>query len=214
MPIHLGQYLLGSWLLAAAGSSYGQSVVASLPPISAARLICWQESRPLTWSDFQAKKFPKSARSNPALIGALSATTSYLTPNTAATNGPAYLVYAIFIPDSSWVNTKRIRTAAERAATLAHEQIHFDLSELTARKLRQRLAQGMRAGENLDGPIVRQDVGRIQEEENTLNDAFDQQVVHVGGHRFEAPVLKRWQQRIAQELRALAAYKSTAAMCP
>ena len=214
MPIHLGRYLLGSWLLAAAGSSYGQAVVAPLPPISAARLICWQESRPLTWADFQAKEFPKSARSNPALIGALSATTSYLTPNTAATNGPAYLVYAIFIPDSSWVNTKRIRTAAERAATLAHEQIHFDLSELTARKLRQRLAQGTRAGENLDGPIVRQDVGRIQAEENTLNDAFDQQVVRVGGHRFEAPVLKRWQQRIAQELRTLAAYKSTAAMCP
>ena len=214
MSFNTWKYLLSFWLLGATSGSYGQAAVAPAASSGSAHKICWQEGRLLTLADFRAKNFPKSAPFNPNSMGALSATSSYFTPVITASNAHVYLVYAIFIPDSSWVNTKRVRTAAERAETLAHEQIHFDLSELTARKLRQRIAQGIEAGEDLDGPYVSQDIARIQQEEKSLNDEFDQETVHTGGRGREAPVHKRWQQRIRRELAARAAYKSTAATCP
>ncbi|RZL02283.1 MAG: hypothetical protein EOO62_22790, partial [Hymenobacter sp.] len=120
------KYLLSVWLLGAASGSYGQTGAAQAASSGSAHKICWQEGRLLTLADFQAKDFPKSAPFNPSSMGALSATSSYFTPVITASNAHIYLVYAIFIPDSSWVNTKRVRTAAERAETLAHEQIHFD----------------------------------------------------------------------------------------
>jgi hypothetical protein len=127
---------------------------------------------------------------------------------------PSYRVDCVFLRDSSWVNNKVIKTAADRAETLAHEQVHFDIAELATRKLRCRIADGLREGQAIYGPQVSQDIIRLQAEEDELDEQFDQEVIRAGGHKTEAPVRRRWQLRIAQELRALAAYASTAARCP
>lgn len=147
-------------------------------------------------------------------MGALSATGSTFVPVTDAQGFATYRAYSVFLRDSSWVNKQKITTAADRAEVLAHEQLHFDIAELAARRLRRRIAQGLAAGEALDGPQVGQDFARIQAEEARLSAAFDQEVVQAGGHRWEAPVRRRWQLRMARALQELAAYAPTAATCP
>lgn len=205
--------LLFGWLLGWANAGYGRAVLTQPADTGTAHRMCWQAGHRLVWADFRAKTFPKSAPFTAARMGAISATGSSFAAVTQ--NGThTYRVYAIFLRDSSWVNDQGIKTVEERTETLAHEQVHFDISELTARKLRQRIAQGLRAGEELYGPQASQAIRRLQAEENTLNDEFDREVKLAGGHRTEAPVRKRWQLRLAKELATLAVYQSTAADCP
>ena len=200
-------------MLCLASRCYGQVAPTQPADMSKTHRICWQEGQYLVGSDFRAKAFPKSAPFLAVNMGAISATGSSFIA--IIHNGVhTYRVYCVFLRDSSWVNNQVIKTAADKAETLAHEQVHFDLGELTARKLRRRIAHGLQAGEELYGPQASQDIRRLQAEENAINDAFDREVKLAGGHKMEAPVRKRWQQRIARELAALAAYKSTAADCP
>jgi hypothetical protein len=207
-PPWLGVFFGSFILLAAAGTAQGQA-----PAAGSAHRLCWQASRPLVWSDFRARTFPKSAPFDAKKMAAVSAVAPFLTPITER-GVPSYRVDCVFLRDSSWVNNGAIKTAADRAEALAHEQVHFDIAELAARKLRCRIAAGLRAGQAIYGQQVSQDITRLQAEEDALDEQFDQEVIRAGGHKTEAPVRRRWQLRIAQELRALAAYASTAATCP
>ena len=198
----------GFFLLGLASAAQAQ-----VPEVGSAHRLCWQPGRPLVWSDFRAKILPKSAPFVGQKMAAISAVAPFLTPITVQ-GVPSYRVDCVFLRDSSWANSGAVKTAAERAATLAHEQVHFDIAELTTRKLRCRIADGLQAGQTIYGPQVTQDITRLRAEEDALDEQFDQEVQHSGGRGTEAPVNKRWQLRIAQELRALAAYASTAATCP
>jgi hypothetical protein len=91
-------------------------------------LLAWSAKRPLTWADFKAR--PSSADPLHALT----------TANIGAQIGCKDYVFsanvqATFTPTESWV--KAPQTAS--AALLHHEQVHFDLTEVHARQLRQRL---------------------------------------------------------------------------
>ncbi|KAA9327127.1 DUF922 domain-containing protein [Hymenobacter busanensis] len=91
-------------------------------------LLVWSARRPLTWADFKAK---------PAAGDPLHALT---TANIGAKVGCQDFVFsstvqATFTPSQSWV--KAPQTAS--AALLRHEQTHFDLTEVYARRMRQRL---------------------------------------------------------------------------
>jgi hypothetical protein len=207
-PTWLGVFFGSLIFLDAASTAHGQ-----VPDASSAHRLCWQAGRPLVWSDFRAKTLPKSAPFVAKKTAAVSAVAPFLTPVTEG-GVPSYRVDCVFLRDSSWVNNKAIKTAVDRAEALAHEQVHFDIAELAARKLRCRIADGLRAGQAIYGPQVSQDITCLQAEEDELDEQFDQEVIRAGGHKTEAPVRRRWQLRIAQELRALAAYASTATTCP
>ncbi|KUG08410.1 DUF922 domain-containing protein [Solirubrum puertoriconensis] len=91
-------------------------------------LLAWSAKRPLTWADFKAR--PNTADPLHALT----------TANIGAQIGCKDYVFsanvqATFTPTESWV--KAPQTAS--AALLHHEQVHFDLTEVHARMLRQRL---------------------------------------------------------------------------
>lgn len=203
-----GIFFAGLVLLSAASTAQAQ-----VPEVGSAHRLCWQPGRPLVWSDFRAKTFPKSAPFMGQKMAAISAVAPFLTPITEQ-GVRSYRVDCVFLRDSSWVNNGAVKTAADRAGTLAHEQIHFDIAELTTRKLRCRIADGLRERQEIYGPQVSQDITRLQAEGDALDEEFDQAVQHSGGRGTEAPVNKRWQLRIAQELRTLAEYASTAATCP
>lgn len=173
--------------------------------------ICWQEGRRLQWSDFCATTYPKSASGNPASSGGL--TTSAISATPVTENGiPTYRIACVFVGDSSWVNNALVKTPQERALVLAHEQLHFDIAELSARKIRQHMAQLLRAGKNLYSPQVTQDIIRLQSDD-TLDDQLDKSDTTLNP-KIVIPEIKRWQLRLAQELNKLAAYKSTATACP
>lgn len=88
----------------------------------------WSQERPLELGDFVAQ--PDAASKAAAL-------TSYeiQTRSGCDSTGPSYHVAVRFLPAQSWIKPRQ-RTPR----VLAHEQGHFDLAEVTARRLRAKLA--------------------------------------------------------------------------
>jgi hypothetical protein len=84
--------------------------------------IRWEQSRELTYSDFKEA---------PPVVTPWAATTSseisfsYEVINNHLTH---VVVYASFIPEKSWMKSKL-------PEVLMHEQLHFDITEVYARKL-------------------------------------------------------------------------------
>lgn len=94
--------------------------------------IAWDANRPLTWEDFRgipnrADDFVASTNSG------MSFSFSFKERNGEASI--SYTVVSNFYPDLSWYRPERVSQYI-----LDHEQTHFDISELHARKLRRALS--------------------------------------------------------------------------
>lgn len=96
--------------------------------------VPWSSSRTLAWSDFIAK---------PELGGRAAAETVYhLTYQESCSTGRlVFSVVSLFQPHRSWVKPSAIAVEEGRVRLLAHEQGHFDLSEVSARHLRRQILQ-------------------------------------------------------------------------
>jgi len=100
-------------------------VVVSLLVFQTDGSLDWNERRKLIWSDFQAEPPVQSAHA--------ALTNSGINLDLRLENKEFNVkVHARFNPDKSW---KR-RDIENSEYLLAHEQLHFDLTELYARKLR------------------------------------------------------------------------------
>ena len=173
--------------------------------------LCWQQGRRLTWSDFRAPECYSDGKTHASLVAA---TTAASIPVISFVNGQGqadYHVTCLFLRDSSWVNP-RVTTAAARAHTLAHEQLHFDTAELIARKIRCCIGQHRAAGNDLFGPAVVADIQCLLDEYAALSDLYDEDV-NFRSPAVEAAAQHRWTLQLARELHALARYQSTAATC-
>lgn len=112
-----------AFLLLGGGPAVAQQV--PLPPGA----IRWSASRPLTVADFKGR--PKPSQGHAALTSA-----NINTGATCRNNVFAGTAQASFDPASSWVREPGSMTPA----LLRHEQLHFDIAEVYARRLRQQLA--------------------------------------------------------------------------
>lgn len=100
--------------------------------ISEEEKIVWQEDRKLDWTDFRgipnaADTFVASTNSGVSFAFSIKESESGVEVD--------YTVLSNFYPALSWYRPQRVN-----AYILAHEQTHFDISELFARKLRKKLA--------------------------------------------------------------------------
>ena len=120
-------YLLSVFTLAAA---LVQGPAAKPRPVAAAPapVVPWSAARPLTLADFQGRPGPaeRLAALTSADIRAGAACKDFVFTGT---------VQATFDPNTSWVRDAKTATPA----LLRHEQLHFDLTEVYARLLRQKL---------------------------------------------------------------------------
>ena len=156
--------------------------------------IQWSEARPLNWEDFMAQpdeSVSYSANTNSGI--------SYTWNYSTASGEPVleHEVFSNFYPNRSWV--KEIK---EKEYLLAHEQLHFDISELHARKLRREL-------ENYEiGRTIRLDLkriyNRIEAERSRMQNRFDKETSHSKNREAEM----RWREFIASELEKLKKYSS------
>ncbi|MEZ5002330.1 MAG: DUF922 domain-containing protein [Chitinophagales bacterium] len=91
------------------------------------QVIHWKEGNPLSWNDFigRTKTFTS--------ISALTASAIEYAYE-CSDNDVSISVKAIFIPEDSWV-----KADAMNDYVLGHEQLHFDITEVYARKLRKEL---------------------------------------------------------------------------
>ena len=124
-------FMLMPLLLAAAllqGPATKPRAATATPVPAKSAPIVWSAVRPLTMADFQSRPNPSER---------LAALTSTNIKAGAACRDFVFsgTVEATFEPSASWVRSP----ATMPATLLRHEQMHFDLTEVHARRLRQKL---------------------------------------------------------------------------
>lgn len=106
-----------------------------------------------------------------------------------------YEVFSTFYPNLSWVHPEH-----KVDALLKHEQLHFDISELHARKLRKAMSTYK------PGQSIRKDLKnlytRIEKERVTMQNNFDRETNHSTNKVEEA----KWQAFVKAELEKLEAF--------
>lgn len=148
--------------------------------------IRWNEQRNLTWADFKAEpdeSISYSANTNSGM--------GYSWNYSTASGKPElnHEVFTNFYPNLSWV-----KDIQNEEYLLAHEQLHFDISELHSRKLRMKLQQ-YDIGRN-----IRQDLKKIynavESDRVTMQNRFDKETSHSENRAAEL----QWRKFIAEEL--------------
>lgn len=109
-------------------------IIAILFPLSFSNankeeMIVWNSHIRISWSDFRGKPLRHEHHIAMSKCGISMEQSSYALPY----GKPVYTFYAYFVPDASWFIAEKVSNE-----TLAHEQLHFDIAELFARKLRER----------------------------------------------------------------------------
>jgi uncharacterized protein DUF922 len=152
-------------------------------------LIEWNSERRLTWSDFRGR-VPANA-ANAALTN-----TAINVEFGFSNKGMTYSIKCRFDKNKSWVRIKN-------DLVLGHEQGHFDIAELHARKLNKALK-----AYKYNGKTASDDVNRIYE--NVMRQHHDYQSEYDQQTDFSRKVEKQmeWLEKIATELKALEDYRS------
>lgn len=155
--------------------------------------LAWNEEKPLSWSDFQGEpnhRISYDASTNSGMSYSWSLSTS-----AQGKNEFKYEVRSNFYPNLSWV-----KSAEKNEHLLAHEQLHFDISELHARKLRKAMLEYC-LGENVKQDL-RDIYHRIEGDRQRMQEQYDAESKHSIDRENEA----KWQEFVKQELHQLKAY--------
>ena len=141
----------------------------------------------LTWDDFRGTPDPASRKA---------ALTAYEIQARASCvdDRRVFRVSVIFLPDRSWILPKQRITR-----TLVHEQGHFDLGEVTARRLRAELGR-LESSCEADDAAFRKVVADFQHRDAELQRSYDRQTMYGA----EAGDQHQWNARIASWLRSTA----------
>lgn len=139
----------------------------------------WSAQRLLTLEDFHA--VPDAASSGAAL-----AVYEIQSRTNCEVDGPAFHVAVRFLPNLSWIK------APQRVARiLAHEQGHFDLAEVSARRLRAELATlGLPCRDGTDA--FRAQVAETNRRDGDAQRSYDKQTMFGS----DAPAQRIWESRI------------------
>jgi len=152
--------------------------------------FAWSPSRPLTWADFKSQPTPadKLAALTSATIDVQAACQDFKFNST---------VRAVFIPTESWV-----REATKASPNLLrHEQVHFDITELYARKLRQKISLSKFDCEHLQ-PRFKNLTNAVFAEWQKEEARYDQET----NHGLAADRQKSWEINIQNQLSRLAQF--------
>ncbi len=149
--------------------------------------ITWSGDRRLSWDDF------KGIPSGGGFTGATTYSTIKATPKVEGyfNSRVAVEVKAVFRCDKSWAKEK----AKESAYLLNHEQRHFDIAEMYARKIKQALAPYRITPRNYD-QIKAEVIEQLFQEYVDYDKAYDHETVH----GLKAGVQREWDERIDEAL--------------
>ena len=130
----------------------------------------WSPTRRLTWNDF---------RGRPPREGEEVAKTAYTLFYAWKCQGESFdfRIIAAFRPRQSWVKPVMLEDTILRRSALGHEQTHFDLAEVHARRIQRYFAALAGACRKTD-PELRDLVGRLVNEEKTEQQRYDAETNH------------------------------------
>ena len=153
-------------------------------------LIPWSASRKLTWADYKAKPDPQA--------DAAASTTTYLgIEYSMRNNGFGYKITCSFSKNRSW-------GLHQNDHILGHEQGHFDIAEIHARKLNKQMGQ-YSFNKNSYQQDLRKIYQDILKEKEAMQDLYDLETNHSINKVRQA----EWLTKIAnllEEYKAFAGY--------
>lgn len=156
-----------------------------------AHLIDWNASRKLTWADFKGSPVKHSSNA------ALSSTSIHFSYG----YGDKRFTYSIscqFDKNRSWV---RVRTNY----ILSHEQAHFDIAELYARKLKRAISK-YRYNENTVSDDLNNIYEDIMKQHHEAQSKYDKETDHSRNPEQQVFWLKKIREEL-EESREFASYK-------
>ena len=138
--------------------------------MAADHAFAWSARRPLAWSDFQA---------SPPSEGAEAAKTSYTLYSVWQCRGEVFTfrVLAGFRPRQSWVKPIVLKDSTQRRTILGHEQTHFDLAEVHARRMRRAFEELTHACAQTDKEIQAL-LQRLTQDEKSEQRRYDAETNH------------------------------------
>jgi len=166
----------------------------SFPSENDKEKFSWSEERLLTWEDFQGVP-NKSDDYVASTNSGLSFSFSY--KHDASGKGKlTYKVKSNFYPKLSWYRPGRVSDYI-----LKHEQTHFDISELHARKLRRELSR-LKYSDNYK-EIAQAIYQNMEQERRTMQQRFDDETEH--SNIVEAEY--QWEEYVANQLKVYNEWK-------
>jgi hypothetical protein len=155
--------------------------------------IPWSEDLKLSWEDFQGRPDMRSA------YVAMTNSGIVFSYRVASENGKLSLtteVEAQFNPKMSWYKPERVNKHV-----LQHEQGHFNITEIHARKLRKAFAN-YKVTQNYEKELTAI-FTRINRDRQLMQDRYDKETNHSQNKEKEA----HWQGLINKELQSLEGWK-------
>jgi hypothetical protein len=172
-----------------AGMSPSVVYIPAPPAAASNEHLAWSSTRKLNWEDFRAT--PEMGNSHHALTAANLAVDARCKDNKFY-----YEVKCVFLPGESWSKNK------QSEKLLAHEQLHFDLTEVHARMLRKELNTLGNSCSNLKTNL-NTTVGEAFKAWKAEQNQFDK----LSRHGLDAETQQQWAESIAQRLQELDAWK-------
>jgi lipopolysaccharide export LptBFGC system permease protein LptF len=157
--------------------------------------ILWNETTKLAWTDFKGN--PNNSSPYKAF------TESNIHTEISAKNNEANISIKVFFDkNKSWVKE------ANNAELLKHEQTHFDITELWARKFRQKLK-----GKTFSFKSFQNDLNTIQA--GIFKDSKEMQVLYdkETEHSVNTANQQKWNKKITEELKNLGEFSATEISC-
>lgn len=151
-------------------------------------LLEWNEFFKLTWEDFQGEPDKKSN-------GDAATTVQIKAVPYRVKDQIRYDVHAYFNRNKSWARDKS-------ASLLKHEQVHFDIAELYARKIRKRILDLTAAGVN-DIKVFNKVINELLEESNEVDRQYDLETLHGALSKKQ----EQWEYNVKLQLKGLKDYK-------
>lgn len=159
--------------------------------------IQWVDSRKLNWQDFKATSKPTEILTDAAACTYCGF--GFETNRVTLFKKTKFFIYNKFYCDKSW---KSEAVAGASNDVLQHEQTHFDLSEVYARKLSRALTEAGLTMANLNE--ANNIYNTIRDEYVNRQQAYDMETQHGKNQKSQL----EWNDRISQELDELANYKN------
>ncbi|WP_181309039.1 hypothetical protein [Rufibacter sp. XAAS-G3-1] len=163
---------------------------------------CWSENIKLKWSDFQGKPDMSVRTSVKSNAEALIATRLVITKKDFNQKIPDFIATSCIIKSESWtVDTTSVEL-------LQHEQLHFDISELFARKIRREFSI-LRAKKVQDVSEYQMVIDKYKNQRDLLNKKYDRETGN-GGVDF---VQEEWNLKVLKELNNYKSYSLSSKEC-
>lgn len=164
-------------------------VLTSFQSLQDYETISWNDDRRLSWDDFQGKA-PINSRA--AAITASGITYRFSTSGTSDNMEVDFKIDTFFYPTKSWYQSELVDDVI-----LSHEQLHFDISELYARKMEARLAKETFTHSNVKSK-VRSIYKEILKEVDDFQNQYDDET-NFSRDREQQEI---WNEKIANALKS------------